>query len=299
MGRQLSDHFIITVLFVQSESDLVTLKAFQGDARQAGDGAEYDHNSTTVVTNTVQQQDLITKAITDALRSPHVNNLIVCATQETLDRQEGNVTDMITKALQLVWYTQRSTEVAETMEPSLFKDTLTSVIRNEVPFRRIYDFITLGINELLPSGELNSFLMDSIKELLTSGGLDSVIQEGVTSVLLSQENEPATVAIPMAGGQSHSQETAMTAEPMAAPSRQLEGILLDIFDKLVICGELDDILVSAVSERLQSGKLDGIISKYIAFLEKGVELAYDIATIHLMKSSHIFSVLMQIITSTN
>ena len=220
----------------------------------------------------LQQQDLMTEAITKALRSTHVHNLIVSNIQEALHRQKDSIKDMIRKALQLVRYPQHPPEdvgTTEMWDVCIVKDIITSVVRNEVPFRRIDDVIMLGINEILQSAQLNNFLMDMIKELLVSGEWDSIIQEIFRNMLDSQ-HEGRSVAVALA---------------MAVPFRQLDDILLDIFAELVSSGELDDIMVNAISEMLQSGKLDGIISNTIALLENQVRLVINgIAMVDSMNS---------------
>ena len=243
-------------LFLQSEIDDVTTKSVRGDYGPSGGSSEYRHNPMVPVTCSLQQQDLMTKAITEVLRSTHVYNLIVCAIHEMLDNQEEGVIGMITKALQLVWYAQHSTEAVETMEPSVVKGIMTSVIRNEAPFRWIDNVVIYGVNDMLPSGQLNNFMMDIIKELLASGELDGSIQDGVRNVLLSK----------------HEDEGEMVAISLSVPSRQLDDILLDIFAGLLSSGELDDILVSAVSDVLKSGKWDSTISNTFALLQNEVTL---------------------------
>ena len=211
------------------------------------------------------QPDLMTNAIVRALRSAHLNNLIICAIQEALDGQKENASDMIRKALQLVWYVQHSNKFMENIELSnviIAKDTMTSVFQNEVQFRRIDNVILMGINEMLPSGQVNRFLMGTMKNLLASGKLDDIIEVGTRQMLHLEQDD----------------KTAMIQISMVVPSRQLDAIILDILVEILNAGDLDDLLVSAVSEMLQCGKLDDIIMNIMTHLQKEVRLEYCVAT---------------------
>ena len=194
----------------------------------------------------------MTNAIREALRSTHLTNLIVCATQIALDRQEDSSSDMIRKALRSVGCAQHSKEV------------VTSVIRNKVPFRWIDNVILLGINDMLPSGQLNDFVLDTIGGLLVSGALDNILQDEVRNMMLPQH-------------EIDENESEMATVVETVPLRQLDDILLDIFNELMDSGELDDIHLSIVSEMLQTGKFDGIIRNTLALFENEVRLVRSIA----------------------
>ena len=215
------------------------------------------------------QQELMAKAISAALRSIRLNNSIVRAIQEALYRQEDSVSDLIRQALQLAWYAEHSINITETIRVwdfDIVKSVTESVIQNDVPFRLIDDVILIGIKIMLPLGQLNHYLMATMKDLLVSGQLDDIVQAGTGQLRHINQDDKA----------------AMIEVSKAVPSRHLDGILLDIFFKLVDSGELNDILVSAVTEMLQSGKLDRIIRKTTAPFLMEVRLVNDI--VPLLKS---------------
>ena len=252
--------------FTQSQPD-VTVKGVKRGQMPSSENLECVLHPTVPVSLTLRQQDLMTNVITDVLRSTHRNSFIVCSIQEVLDRQDERVSDMVRKALQLVWYAQHSTEG---FGVSIVKEIMTSVIRNEIPFRQIDGVIILGINDMLPSGQLNNFIMDTIQDLLASGDLDNTIHDGVQNLLFSQHEDP----------------TAIAALAMLVSSRQLDDILLDIFAEFMSAGKLDDIFVSAISHMLQSEKMDRIIRISITLLENEVRLIHGIATVHSIYTFH-------------
>ena len=243
-----------------------TVQAVTAEQSSRSAHAECGHNQKMPMTWGLRQQDLVTKAVSEALRSTNLNNLVVCAIQNALSQQKGNTKDIIKRALQLAGYGQHS---AGLMEPSgVMKDNAPInmfVFRNEAPFRQIDNAILLGIKEMLASGQLNRFLMGIMKELLVFGELDSFIKAGIKQIQHSCEGDIAT----------------MVELSMAVPTRQLDDIVLNTFSELMCSGDLDDTIIGTISDVLQSRTLDGIISDIFPQLAKKVILLIAIATVHI------------------
>ena len=209
----------------------------------------------------------MTKPIKRPRKSARLNNLLLNAIEKAVDQQERNVNDIIRKSLKLARCAQNSAEFIETMHftgATIDEDTLTSMIRNEVHFRKIYDVILLGINEMMPSVQLHESLMAIMKELLVSGVLDCFIQVVIKDMQQSVQEDV----------------TAMIKLSMAVPSRQLDGIFLDTFSELMCSRELDCILIGAISEVLQSGILDMIILNSISQLQNEVTVVTGVVSIN-------------------
>ena len=197
------------------------------------------------------------KGMLEALRSKHINSLMVRVMKEAFCQKKDRLNDMIRKALQFVWSAQFATEVGEVVRQSgivMNREAISSVIRNEVSFRQIDYIIMFGINEMLPLEWLDDFLLDTLRELLVSGHLDDILA-GVKLLHQSQQQ----------------QDTWMVAKD---DSRHMEEVLLDALTALLGSGELDDILVPAVLDVLQTGNFDAIISNTIVQLEKEVRLTH-------------------------
>ena len=71
----------------------------------------------------------------------------------------------------------------------------------------------------------------------------------------------------------------MVEVSLAAPSRQLNDILLNTFSELVCSGDLDDTITGAISDVLQFRTLDGIILDTIPQLAKKVIMGMDFVTL--------------------
>ena len=223
------------------------------------------------VTQDLQEHGVMTEAITNVPRSEHLKHRFLSAMQKALHHQKDSVNDMIRKALQLAWCTQNSAEFMETMESwgaTTDEDIMISLIRNETPFRKIYDVMILGLNEMLPSAQLYKFLMCTNKELLVSGELDGIIEAGVRQMPQSLQEDI----------------TAMVALFRTVSSRQMDSILLNTFHELMYSRELDDILIGVMSGVIQSGILDGDILNTISYLQKEVRELISVADGHYIRN---------------
>ena len=253
--------FYRIVLFTQSNPlDVTTRTVISEENKPSTDFLEYEETPMVTMKCLPQEQVPANKAVKGmllALRSKHLNSLMVRVLKEAFCQKKDSLNDMIRKALHFVWSAQFATEVGEVVRQSgavVNRETISSVIRNEVSFRQIDYIIVFGINEMLPLEQLDDFLLDTLREMLVSGHLDDIVA-GVKLLHQSQQQ----------------QDTWMVAED---ESRRVEEVLLDALTELLGSGELDDILVPAVLDALQTGNFDAVISNTIVQLEKEVRLTH-------------------------